>query len=84
MDLTFKDQLPRLDGLLALSGSSGLDIRPTLLRVLTDLFVTARRRTDADVIRFNELAGHLVQQVDMATRLVVAEKLAPCAAAPRT
>jgi len=79
----FDQQVPRLDGLFALSRTPGLDVRPTLLRVLTDLFVDARQRGDDDIERYTELAGHLVEQVDDDTRLVVAGKLAPCAFAPR-
>ena len=81
--IMFDQQVPRLDGLFALSRTPGLDVRPTLLRVLTDLFVDARQRGEDDIERYAELAGHLVDQVDDETRLVVAGKLAPCAFAPR-
>src|SRR4051812_42153077 len=81
--IMFDQQVPRLDGLFALSRTPGLDVRPTLLRVLTDLFVDARQRGEDDIERYTELAGHLVEQVDDETRLVVAGKLAPCAFAPR-
>ena len=80
----FDQQVPRLDGLFALSRTPGLDVRPTLLRVLTDLFVDARQRSDDDLERYAELAGHLIDQVDDETRLVVAGKLGPCAFAPRS
>lgn len=79
----FDDQLPRLEGLFALSRARGLDVRPTLLRVLTDLFVEARQPSESDIERYSELAGHLVDQVDDDTRLVVARKLGPCPFAPR-
>lgn len=79
----FDKQVPRLDGLFALSQTPGLDVRPTLLRVLTDLFVDAARRSQDEVERFRELALHLIEQVDEETRLVVAGKLGPCRFAPR-
>ncbi|MDQ0469714.1 DUF2336 domain-containing protein [Labrys wisconsinensis] len=79
----FDDQLPRLEGLFALSRVPGLDVRPTLLRVLTDLFVDAAHRSETDVARYTELAAHLVDQVDEDTRIAVAGKLGPCAFAPR-
>jgi uncharacterized protein (DUF2336 family) len=79
----FEEQLPRLEGLFALSRAQGLDVRPTLLRVLTDMFVEAKHLSEAEVARFGELAIHLVEQVDEETRLVVASKLGPNANAPR-
>ena len=82
--MMFDQQVPRLDGLFALSRTPGLDVRPTLLRVLTDLFVDARQRGDDDIERYAELAGHLIEQVDDETRLVVATKLGPCKFAPRS
>jgi uncharacterized protein (DUF2336 family) len=79
----FEEQLPRLEGLFALSRAQGLDVRPTLLRVLTDMFVEAKHLSEAEVARFGELAIHLVEQVDEETRIVVAGKLGPNANAPR-
>lgn len=83
MDSTFKDRLPRLEGLLALSQTRGLDVRPILLRVLTDMFVSAPHCTESDSARFTELAAHLIDQVDGETRHQIAEKLGPCPATPR-
>ena len=79
----FEEQLPRLEGLFALSRAQGLDVRPTLLRVLTDMFVEAKRPSEAEVARFGELALHLIEQVDEDTRLVVAGKLGSSPNAPR-
>jgi uncharacterized protein (DUF2336 family) len=79
----FEEKLPRLEGLFALSRAQGLDVRPTLLRVLTDMFVEARHLSEAEVARFGELAIHLIEQVDEETRVVVAGKLGPNANAPR-
>src|SRR5689334_9688464 len=79
----FEEQWPRLEGLFALSTARGLDVRPTLLRVLTDLFVEAGQRSDVEVARYAELACHLIEQVDEDTRFVVAGKLAASLQAPR-
>src|SRR6266851_3618440 len=40
--MTTSPLFPGFDGLLTLSRREGVDIRPTLLRVLTDLYVRAR------------------------------------------
>jgi uncharacterized protein (DUF2336 family) len=79
----FDEQWPRLEGLFALSTARGLDVRPTLLRVLTDLFVEPGPRSDTEIRRYAELASHLVEQVDEDTRYVVAGKLASSRQAPR-
>ena len=79
----FDEQWPRLEGLFALSKARGLDVRPTLLRVLTDLFVESGQRSESEVARYAELASHLVEQVDEETRFVVAGKLAASPQAPR-
>lgn len=82
-DPPVSDDLPRLASLLALSAKPGVDVRPTLLRMLTDLFLEAGQRSQAETARFAELAAHLVDAVDEATRIQIADKLAPCASAPR-
>jgi uncharacterized protein (DUF2336 family) len=79
----FDDEWPRLGGLFALSEAKGLDVRPTLLRVLTDLFVDSTSRTRDEIRRYAELAAHLIRQVDEDTRIIVAGKLGPCPFAPR-
>jgi uncharacterized protein (DUF2336 family) len=58
--------------------------RPTLVRVLTDGFVRdERRRTVGETKQFEELMLHLLPQVDVFTRAVVAQKLATRDDAPR-
>src|SRR5262249_39506841 len=52
-----------------------VDIRPTLLRVLTDLFVQRPRPSASEVAQFVELASHLVESVDAPTRAAVAVRL---------
>jgi hypothetical protein len=69
---------PSFDGLLSLSKHEGVDIRPTLLRVLTDLYVQAAKHTDGERRQYSELASRLIEEVDAATRASVRAKLAVC------
>jgi hypothetical protein len=69
---------PSFDGLLSLSKHEGVDIRPTLLRVLTDLYVQAAKHTECERRQFSELASRLIEEVDAATRASVRAKLAIC------
>ncbi|MBV9559455.1 MAG: DUF2336 domain-containing protein [Bradyrhizobium sp.] len=64
------------DGLMTLSRREGVDIRPTLLRVLTDLYVQASRHTDDEERQFVELTSRLIDEVDDATRAAVRGRLA--------
>src|SRR4051795_10918130 len=67
---------PHLDGLMTLSRREGVDIRPTLLRVLTDLYVQASAHSDDEERQFIELTSRLIDEVDDATRAVVRARLA--------
>lgn len=67
---------PSLDGLMSLAKREGIDIRPTLLRVLTDLYVQAPSHSFEDKRKYTELATRLIDEVDDATRSVVRAKLA--------
>ena len=71
------------DGLLALSRREGVDIRPTLLRVLTDLYVQTRSHSRDEEQQFAELASRLIDEVDDATRAAVRARLAIYPATPR-
>ena len=71
-----------LDGLMTLSRREGVDIRPTLLRVLTDLYVQASRHSADEERQFVELASRLIDQVDDATRAAVRARLATYPATP--
>jgi hypothetical protein len=75
--------LPNLDGLIGLARQDGVDVRPTLVRVLTDLYVQKRTHTADEEHRFSELALWLLAGVDVATRAAVAKKLATYPQAPR-
>jgi len=67
--------IPGFDGLMTLSRREGVDIRPTLLRVLTDLYVQARSHTEDEERQFVELTSRLIDQVDDATRAAVRARL---------
>jgi uncharacterized protein (DUF2336 family) len=71
-----------LDGLVDLACRDGVDIRPTLLRVLTDLYVQKPVHNAEEETQYVELALGLTDAVDAATRAAVAERLAAYPAAP--
>jgi len=71
------------DGLMSLSQREGVDIRPTLLRVLTDLYVQTPDHTPDEERQFTELTMRLLDEVDDATRAVVRGKLAIYPKTPR-
>src|ERR1700704_2951103 len=73
---------PGFDGLMTLSRREGVDIRPTLLRVLTDLYVQASAHSDDEERQFVELTSRLIDEVDDATRAVVRARLAIYPATP--
>ena len=67
---------PGFDGLMTLSRREGVDIRPTLLRVLTDLYVQANAHSADEARQFIELTSRLIDEVDDATRAAVRARLA--------
>lgn len=73
---------PNLDGLLRLSRTEGVDIRPALLRVLTDLYVQEPAHTREQERQYVELALRLLPVVDLQTRSAVMRKLRGYAALP--
>ena len=73
---------PGFDGLMTLSRREGVDIRPTLLRVLTDLYVQASAHSADEERQFIELASRLIDEVDDATRAAVRARLAIYPATP--
>ncbi len=60
---------------MTLSRREGVDVRPTLLRVLTDLYVQATAHTADEEQQFVELASRLIDHVDDATRAAVRARL---------
>ena len=65
-----------LDGLTDLSKRSGIDMRPTLLRVLTDLYVQRLSHSADEERHYTELAMRMLEAVDVATRVAVAKRFA--------
>jgi hypothetical protein len=76
--------LPPIDGLLDLACRDGVDIRPTLLRVLTDLYVQRPFHTVEEEAQYVELANGLVDAADAATRATVTATLRAYPPAPET
>jgi hypothetical protein len=72
-----------LEGLLDHGQRDGFDIRPTLLRVLTDLYLQKPAHPPDDERYYTELALRLINSTDVAARAAVAERLARYPAAPR-
>jgi hypothetical protein len=73
---------PSLDGLVDLACRDGVDIRPTLLRVLTDLYIQKPVHSADEEIQYVALALGLIETVDAATRATVAARLAAYPRAP--
>jgi uncharacterized protein (DUF2336 family) len=68
--------LSNLDNLTHLGFRDGVDMRPTLIRVLTDLYVQKLTHTYEEKRHYTELALRLLDAVDIPTRLAVAGRLA--------
>jgi hypothetical protein len=73
---------PPLDSLVDLACRDGVDIRPTLLRVLTDLYVQKPVHSAEEETQYVELARGLIDAVDATTLAVVADRLSTYPAAP--
>ncbi len=67
--------VPHIDGLFDLACRSGIDIRPTLLRVLTDLYVQKTSHSAEEKAQYAELATRLLDSADESTRQAVANRL---------
>src|SRR5262249_9195789 len=80
--MTILPGFPRLDGLYDLD-RKGIDIRPTLLRVLTDQYAASPRHTPEEECHYTELAMRLIDETDITTRAAVAARLARPPPAPR-
>lgn len=74
---------PPLDSLLDLACRDGVDIRPTLLRVITDLYVQKPTHSGEEETQYVELALGLIDAVDAATRATVAARLGSYKSAPQ-
>ncbi|MCF8475648.1 MAG: DUF2336 domain-containing protein [Pseudolabrys sp.] len=71
-----------IDSLLDLACRDGVDVRPTLLRVLTDLYVQKDTHSADEEVQYVELALGLIDAADERTRVAVAASLASYPAAP--
>jgi len=80
--MTKLPNLAGLEGLLDLD-RRGVDIRPILLRVITDQYLLSPTHTPDEERQFIELALRLLDETDVATRAQVAARLATHACAPR-
>jgi hypothetical protein len=65
-----------LDSFTSTGFRDGVDMRPTLIRVLTDLYVQKLSHSYEEKRHYTELALRLLDSVDLATRLAVAARLA--------
>ncbi len=71
-------EIPSLfDGLAEIGLRGGVDMRPTLIRVLTDLYVQKLKHTADEERHYTELALRLLDGVNAQTRAVIAARLAP-------
>jgi hypothetical protein len=73
---------PELNSLVKLSDRNGVDIRPTLLRVVTDLYLQKPIHTEEESQRYERLALKLIDHVDAKTRAVIAQKISGYPNAP--
>jgi hypothetical protein len=80
--MTKSSAYPPLDSLVDLACRDGVDVRPTLLRVLTDLYVQRPTHSADEEIQYVELALGLIDAVDAPTRAAVAARLSAYPAAP--
>ena len=71
-----------LEGLIDLDPRGGVDMRPTLLRVLTDLFLQKPSHTPEDERYYSELALRLIEAADVGARISLATRLADYQGAP--
>ncbi len=74
---------PHLDGLADLARRPGVDIRPILVRVLTDLYVQKEGHSAEEEQHYVEIMLRFVNTADRPTRINVSRKLAVYPAAPR-
>jgi hypothetical protein len=71
-----------LDSLVDLACRDGVDVRPTLLRVVTDLYVQKPNHSTEEETQFVELALGLIEAVDPQTRTIISATLARYPGAP--
>jgi len=80
--MTKSSGYPPLDNLVDLACRDGVEIRPVLLRVLTDLFVQKPSHSAEEEAQYVELALRLIDASDTETRSTVATRLSTYPNAP--
>jgi uncharacterized protein (DUF2336 family) len=65
-----------IQALIDIARRDGMEMRPVLLRVLTDLYVQEPVHAPSERARFAELACRLLDRAELSTRAAVAERLA--------
>ena len=80
--ISLSAMFPNLEGLDSLARRDGVDIRPTLVRVLTDLYVQKAAHSAEEERHYTELMLRLIDAVDQGTRAAVAKKIATYPGAP--
>jgi uncharacterized protein (DUF2336 family) len=78
------DAFPEIAPLIRASKTGGIDTRPVLARVLTDLFVARSFHTREELAQFEALIEPLIAVIDPLAAIAVARKLAPHPETPRT
>src|SRR5262249_45931892 len=71
-----------VDSLVDLACRAGVDVRPTLARVLTDLYVQRPSHSGEEETQYVELVLGLIDSVDAKTRAAIAAKLGEYPRAP--
>ena len=71
------------DGLASLGAGDEPGVRPVILRVLADLFVTRAHHAPVEIAQFEEIACRLVDKADAETCEIVARKLVAHEGAPQ-
>src|SRR5882672_7747367 len=74
---------PGLEGLFGLAQRDGIDIRMTLLRVLTDLYVQIPAHPPEAELHYTEQTLRLIGAADVPTRVALAKRLSSYPQAPR-
>jgi hypothetical protein len=77
------DAFPEIAPLLHASKAGGIDTRPVLARVLTDLFVARSFHTHDELAQFEALIEPLIGSINLQAAVAVARKLAIHSETPR-
>jgi uncharacterized protein (DUF2336 family) len=81
--MEFPSAFPGLEDLVDPGQGNQIDMRPTLLRVLTDLYLQRDAHSPEDERYYTELTLRLIAATDVEARAALAKRLASYPAAPR-